>query len=48
MVGFRNVPVHGYVEIDVSMGIIAFREVVDALPAVLSGLRGVVGDDLKP
>lgn|GEM_PF-2278689 len=46
--GFRNVLVHGYVEINVSMGIITFREVVDTLPAVLSGLRGVVGDDLKP
>ena len=43
--GFRNVLVHGYVEINVSMGIIIFREVVDALPAVLSGLRSVVGND---
>jgi uncharacterized protein YutE (UPF0331/DUF86 family) len=47
-VGFRNVLVHGYVEINVSMEIITFREAVNALPAVLSGLRGVVGDDLKP
>ncbi|WP_162270100.1 hypothetical protein [Caldivirga sp. MU80] len=43
--GFRNVLVHGYVEINVSMEIITFRETVNALPAILSGLRSVVGND---
>jgi len=34
LAGFRNMLVHGYAEIDVSMEMETFREIVNKLPAI--------------
>jgi len=48
LAGFRNILVHGYAEIDVSMEMETFREIVNKLPAVLNRLRDVVDNDPGP
>ena len=48
LAGFRNVLVHGYAEIDVSMGVAAFREMVNKLPPILNRLRDLIGNDPSP
>ena len=48
LAGFRNVLVHGYAEIDVSMEMAAFREMVNKLPPILNRLRDVIGNDPSP
>jgi len=48
LAGFRNLLVHGYVEIDVSIEMETFREMIDKLPAALNKLRDVVDNDPSP
>ena len=48
LAGFGSVLVHGYVEIDVSMGMATFREMVNKLPPILNRLRDVIGNDPSP
>ena len=48
LAGFGSVLVHGYAEIDVSMEMATFREMVNKLPPILNRLRDVIGNDPSP